>query len=61
MYEQQIAKELALFLLEYKAAKIDPNDPFTLASGLKSPFTATPLSYFLTLICRTIYTTSLRL
>ena len=48
MYEQQIAKELALFLLEYKAAKIDPNDPFTLASGLKSPIycdTSIILSY----------------
>ncbi len=32
-----VAKKLAKHLLEIKAIKLQPNDPFTWASGLKSP------------------------
>ena len=33
-----IKKELASKLLQIKAIKLQPNDPFTWASGWKSPF-----------------------
>lgn len=32
-----VAKQLAKYLLEIQAIKLQPNDPFTWASGLKSP------------------------
>ena len=37
IYDEKIAKEIALLLLEANAIKLEPNQPFTWASGWKSP------------------------
>jgi orotate phosphoribosyltransferase len=37
IFDENIAKEIALRLLEAKAIKLEPNKPFTWASGWKSP------------------------
>ena len=37
IYNNVIAREVAEYLLEIKAVVLNPNDPFTWASGLKSP------------------------
>lgn len=37
IFDENIAKEIALLLLEAKAVKLEPNSPFTWASGWKSP------------------------
>ena len=37
IYDETIAKQIALLLLEAKAVKLEPNKPFTWASGWKSP------------------------
>jgi orotate phosphoribosyltransferase len=37
IFDEKIAKEIALLLLEAKAVKLAPNKPFTWASGWKSP------------------------
>jgi orotate phosphoribosyltransferase len=37
IFDENIAKEIALLLLEAKAIKLEPNKPFTWASGWKSP------------------------
>jgi orotate phosphoribosyltransferase len=37
IFDENIAKQIALLLLEAKAVKLQPNNPFTWASGWKSP------------------------
>lgn len=37
IYNENIAKQIAVLLLEAKAVKLEPNNPFTWASGWKSP------------------------
>ena len=37
IYKKETANKIALYLLEIKAIKLNPNNPFTWASGLKSP------------------------
>jgi orotate phosphoribosyltransferase len=37
IFDEIIAKQIALLLLEAKAVKLQPNNPFTWASGWKSP------------------------
>jgi orotate phosphoribosyltransferase len=37
IFDKNIAKEVALLLLDAKAIKLQPNNPFTWASGWKSP------------------------
>jgi orotate phosphoribosyltransferase len=37
IFDETIAKQIALLLLEAKAVKLEPNKPFTWASGWKSP------------------------
>lgn len=37
IFDENIAKQIALLLLEAKAVKLEPNKPFTWASGWKSP------------------------
>lgn len=37
IYDETIAKQIALLLIEAKAVKLEPNKPFTWASGWKSP------------------------
>jgi len=37
IFDETIAKQIALLLLEAKAVKLAPNNPFTWASGWKSP------------------------
>ena len=37
IYNNVIAREVAEYLLEIKAIVLNPADPFTWASGLKSP------------------------
>jgi len=37
VYDQEIAKQVAAYLLEIQAVKLSPKEPFTWASGIKSP------------------------
>jgi orotate phosphoribosyltransferase len=37
IYEKETARKVAELLLQIKAIKLQPNDPFTWASGWKSP------------------------
>ncbi len=37
MYNEEISKQVAKYLLEIKAIKLNPNNPYTWTSGIKSP------------------------
>jgi len=46
--KSEIEQQVAEFLLQIKAIKLQPDNPFTWASGWKSPIIATIASLYLT-------------
>ena len=46
IFDKETAKQTAEVLLQINAIKLQPNDPFTWASGWKSPITVTTESFY---------------